>query len=189
MTTAAPPSQDLTAAVLRARDGDERAFEELYRARAAAVYRYAKSIVRDPTLAEDVAAQTFLRAWRALPRLQDPRRFDGWLFRIAHNAALNETRRQAHAGLESAPEPAEPSRFADPEAMLNGQTAARAVQRALLALPEPDREVLILRFVLGLSHDEVAGQIGKTRQNARVLQFRALQRLRAELETAGFQPD
>lgn len=67
----------------RAQEGDERAFAELYRVREVA--RYAGALLRADYLVEDVVAQTFLLAWRDLPRLRDPRRFDSWLFRIAHN--------------------------------------------------------------------------------------------------------
>ena len=89
--------QDLAALVRQAKKGDETAFSSLYRARVSEVFRYAKSIVRNPSLAEDVTAQTFLQAWKSLPKLKDVQRFDSWLFRIAHNVSLNETRRTPHA--------------------------------------------------------------------------------------------
>ncbi len=175
--------------VRQAKDGDETAFASLYRARVAEVFRYAKSIVRNPSVAEDVTAQTFLQAWRSMPRLKDVARFDSWLFRIAHNTALNETRRTPHAPLESASEPLAPPRTTDPQTLLEGKVDAAAVREALLSLPENLREVLVLRFYGGLSHEEVGVQIGKSRQNARVLQFRALKRLHTALLAAGFRVD
>ena len=147
--------QDLAALVRQAKKGDETAFSSLYRARVSEVFRYAKSIVRNPSLAEDITAQTFLQAWQSLPKLKDVQRFDSWLFRIAHNVSLNETRRTPHAPLEAAPEPAAPARFSDPEMLLEGKLDAGAVREALLSLPENLREVLVLRFYGGLSHEEV----------------------------------
>ena len=181
--------QDLAALVRQAKKGDETAFSSLYRARVSEVFRYAKSIVRNPSLAEDVTAQTFLQAWKSLSKLKDVQRFDSWLFRIAHNVSLNETRRTPHAPLEAAAEPIAPARFSDPEMLLEGKLDAGAVREALLSLPKNLREVLVLRFYGGLSHEEVGVQLGKSRQNARVLLFRALKRLQADLLAAGFDAD
>ena len=179
-----PPSVEL---IERAQTGDEPAFEALYRARVDEVFRYAKSIVRNPTVAEDVTAQTFLQAWKALPRLREPERFDGWLFRIAHNVALNEVRGDGRSvALDGTPEPAQQSRLSDPESLLEIQFDVGAVRAGLLDLPDNLREVLVLRFIVGLSHEEVGRQIGKTPQNARVMQFRGLKRLRSALECAGY---
>ena len=180
---------DYAALVRQAKTGDETAFSSLYRARVSEVFRYAKSIVRNPSTAEDVTAQTFLQAWKSLPKLKEVKRFDSWLFRIAHNVALNETRRTPHAPLETAAEPTAPGRFANPEMLLEGKVDALAVREALLSLPENLREVLVLRFYGGLSHEEVGVQLGKSRQNARVLQFRALKRLQTSLIAAGFDAD
>jgi len=90
--------------VERARTGDKAAFAVLYQQRAGGVLRYAMSLLRNPAAAEDVAAQTFLQAWQGLPRLKHADRFDAWLFRIAHNVAMSELRRQPTAPLETAPE-------------------------------------------------------------------------------------
>ena len=172
--------------VTRAQSGDEPAFAALYEARVSAVFRYAKSILRDPTAAEDAMAQTFIQAWKGLPKLKDPERFDAWLFRIAHNVALNETRRRPTTSLEDAPEPVSTAPYADPEAFVAGKVDARVVREALLRLPDNLRDVLVLRFYAGLSHAEVAAQVGKTEQNVRVMQYRGLQRMRTLLDEQGF---
>ena len=113
MVNGAP--QGLAAFVERARTGDKAAFAVLYQQRAGGVLRYAMSLLRNPAAAEDVAAQTFLQAWQGLPRLKHADRFDAWLFRIAHNVAMSELRRQPTAPLETAPEIAGPDRFVPPE--------------------------------------------------------------------------
>ena len=183
MVNGAP--QGLAAFVERARTGDKAAFAVLYQQRAGGVLRYAMSLLRNPAAAEDVAAQTFLQAWQGLPRLKHADRFDAWLFRIAHNVAMSELRRQPTAPLETAPEIAGPDRTHNPETLVAGRSDALAVRSALQALPEPMRDVLVLRFYLDLSHAEVGRQIGKSEQNARVLQFRALQQLKRILERSG----
>ena len=180
----ADPAADLAPLVERAQRGDETAFAALYQGRAGDVYRYVRSILRDPTVAEDVTSQTFLQAWQSLPRLRNAGRFDAWLFRIAHNAAISEARRPATTPLEATAEPPEPSRFADPQAVLDGKASAAQVREALLTLPETQREVIVLRFYAELSHEAVARQLDRSVANVRVLQFRALQRLRATLQAA-----
>ena len=105
-------SSDTVELVEQAQRGDDSAFEALYRSRVQAVFRYAKSIVRNPTVAEDVTAQTFLQAWKALARLRQPERFDSWLFRIAHNVAISEVKRSPQAAnLDETPEPVETSQL------------------------------------------------------------------------------
>jgi RNA polymerase sigma-70 factor (ECF subfamily) len=71
----------------RARDGDLDAFEQLVRERMDAVYRLTHAIVLDPADAADATQETFVAAWRQIPSLRDPARFDAWLERIAVNAA------------------------------------------------------------------------------------------------------
>ena len=171
--------------VRRAKDGDEGAFATLYSAHVTVVFRYVNSILRNPTSSEDVTAQTFLQAWQRLSQLRDEERFQSWLFRIAHNQAISETRRRPTTTLEDAPEPADPSPYSAQDLLLDGRVNASVVRRALLQLPENLREVLVLRFFAGLSHAEVAAQIGKSEQNARVMQFRALKQMRGLVEAEG----
>ncbi len=175
---------DPATAVAQAQRGDEQAFALLYQQRVAAVYRYAYGILRHKETAEDVTAQTFLQAWRHLPRLRDPARFDGWLFRIAHNQAINATRGAPAADLAQVAEPADTRPDADPAGHAERAADAARVRGALLRLPEHLREVLVLRFYAGLSHAEVAAQVGKSEANARVMQYRALQQLRQHLDSA-----
>lgn len=177
---------DPFALVRRAQTGDQAAFAALYQRTVSSVFRYAKSIVRNPTVAEDVTAQTFLQAWRRLDSLKKPERFDAWLLRITHNIALNELRRTRPTPIDDAPEPADTSRYHDPARMLYGKDEAEAVRAAIQELPNPQREVLVLRYFAGLSHAAVAVQLGKSENNIRVLQHRALRRLRDLLTQAGY---
>ena len=177
---------DAFALVRRAQAGDEEAFAALYQRMVSAVFRYAKSVVRNPTVAEDLTAQTFLQAWKRIGSLKKPERFEAWLLRITHNLALNELRRVRPTPIDEAPEPQDTSRYQDPAQALHGKDEAAAVRAAIRQLPDPQREVLVLRFFAGLSHAAVAVQLGKSENNVRVLQHRALRLLRDRLTQAGY---
>jgi RNA polymerase sigma-70 factor (ECF subfamily) len=164
--------------VERAREGDQDAFAAIYRARVRDVSRYVTSILRDPHRVEDVVSQTFVLAWRDVPRLRQPDRFDAWLFRIAHNQAMSDLRRRTLAPLEDAPEPIDESRAASPASLAEAGADADAVREALALLPEVQRSVLVMRFLLDLPHADVARQLGKTEEAVRALQYRALVRMR-----------
>ena len=164
--------------VVRARDGDGDAFAALYRTRVADVGRYVGSMLRDLHRTEDVVEQTFLLAWRDLPKLRRPERFDAWLFRIARNQAMSELRRRPAAPLDEASDPADPSRSSSPDAVVEATEDAERIERALRRLPERQRLVLVLRFLRGLSHAETASQLGGTEEETRALQYRALAQMR-----------
>jgi len=168
--------------VERAQARDREAFERVYRQRIGPVSRYIAAIVRETTRAEDVTAQTFLLAWRDLPKLRQTERFDAWLFRIAHNQAVSEvTRRRPTTPLESAPEPADDSRFGAPERELDRAVDAEELHRAIADLPETQREVLLLRYFSEMSSAEIARQVGKNEQSVWALTHRALKNLKRSM--------
>jgi RNA polymerase sigma-70 factor (ECF subfamily) len=177
----APAAPD--ADVLLARCGDEPAFERLYRDRVGSVSRYVMAIVRDRDRADDVIAQTFMLAWRDLPRLRQPDRFDAWLFRIAHNQAMSElARRRATTPLEDAPEIPDTTRFGAPDRQLDFACDLEELRDAIARLPEMQRQVLVLRYFRELSPSEIARQVGKNEQSVWALTYRALQNLRRYLD-------
>src|ERR1700743_1636749 len=81
------------ALVQRARAGDTRAFERLYREHAGKVYGLCLRMTRDPALAEDCTQETFINAWRAMDRLETRRSLGTWLHRIGVNVALAKRRK------------------------------------------------------------------------------------------------
>lgn len=190
-STAAPPGAVVprdrgapipAALVERAREGQSEAFGQLYELLFESVSRYVAAIVRDPDRAEDVVAQTFLSAWRGLPKVRRVERFESWLFRIAHNEAISELRRARTVPLEAVGDPEDPSRLGSPQAMADLQADHARLQRSLLQLSDEQREVLILRFLRELPHAEVARVLGKSEQATRALQYRALRRMLAILD-------
>ena len=164
--------------VARAREGDVAAFAELYRARSGSIGRYVGAIVRDPDRTEDAVAETFLLAWRDLPKLRKIERFDAWLLRIAHNRAINEVRRRRTVPIEDVAEPEDPSPRAATAEAAERRWEADELREHLLQLSDAHREVLVLRFLHELSHAEIARQLGKREDAVRSLQYRALGELR-----------
>ncbi len=165
----------------QARAGDRAAFAEVFQLSVRSVTRYVGAILRDTTQTEDVVAQTYLEAWRQLPRLRELDRFNAWILRIAHNRAIDELRRPEAGPLEDADGLSAPT-DAQPEEVLLRQADVDKVRDALLQLPADHREVVALRFMDGLSHSEVAQQMGRTEEASRALLYRALRRLRRLLE-------
>ena len=165
--TLAPDADALL--VERARRGEPRAFEMLvvkYRRR---VERLIARMVRDAALVEDIAQETFIRAYRALPQFRGESAFYTWLYRIAVNTtkkALLELRRDpvvAESALVSPEEGEEPSRAENvlsdgetPEAVLASKEIAATVNSAIDALSEELRQAIVLREIEGLSYEEIA---------------------------------
>lgn len=171
--------------IVRAQRGDQLAFERIYRQRVRSVSRYISAMVRDNELAEDVTSQTFLLAWRDLPKLRDHGRFDAWLFRIAHNQAMTAVgRRRQTIVLDDAPEVADHGRFGSPERELQSACDVEELRAAIARLPETQREVLVMRYFSDLNATEIARQIGKNEQSVWALTYRALQNLKKALRNA-----
>lgn len=167
----------------RARDGDREAFQLLYRLHADRVFRFTASIVRDRGDAEDATAETFLQAWRDLPRLRDCARYEAWLLQIAHRRSLDQLRKHRPARpLDEAFAVEETWRDRSPlDATLDAEDVAR-LREAMNELPEAQRTVLTLRYLMEMSHDEIASTTGRSSAAVRQLRQRALASLRRVLE-------
>jgi RNA polymerase sigma-70 factor, ECF subfamily len=177
---ASPPDPDLPA--LRDAVDDRAAFAVLYRRYLDRVYGYAFYLLGDHHDAEDVTERTFLAALAAVDRFRDEgASVRAWLFRIAHNEignALRTRRRRRADSLDRVPEPAEAR---DPADALTASEDARRVRSALAQLAGDRRQVLVLRFVDGLSAREIGAVLGRSEGAVRVLQHRALRDLAARL--------
>jgi len=172
---------DDAALVLRARDGDARAFEALVRRNYRAAFAVALARLEGPMDAEDVVQDAFVRALERLDEC-DPKRFAGWLLTIvrnrAHNARIYERRRQ---GVD--PEEAGLSSSGDAEGV--GRVERRELRETLEAaidtLPQIQREVLLLHDLEGMKHAEIAGTVGVSVGMSRYHLMQARRRMRAEL--------
>src|SRR5689334_18467167 len=82
--------------VMRAHDGDQRAFEILYERYTTRICHYLSRMVGNDGIGCELTQETFLKAWEAFPALRDPARFGGWIYRIATNSAYNYQQRAKH---------------------------------------------------------------------------------------------
>jgi RNA polymerase sigma-70 factor (ECF subfamily) len=161
-------ASDDQALVERCRSGDLAAFEPLVEKYRERVWRLAYHYVRDREEAWDVAQEAFIRAWQALPSFRGQSAFYTWLFRIVVNVATDRARSRAARGrafgTEAVPEEDWERVLIDP-ARGPDESAARAeqrdrVRRALDALPEHHRAIIMLSDLEGLSYREIAEVLG-----------------------------
>ena len=152
--------------VERAQKGDKRAFELLVMKYQRKLARLLSRMVRDPAEIEDIAQESFIKAYRALPQFRGESAFYTWLYRIAVNTAKNylvARGRRAPTTTEFNAEEAEGFEDAEllrdiatPEAELQTKQIANAVNKAVEALPEELRTAITLREIEGLSYEEIA---------------------------------
>lgn len=143
--------------VERARRGDHDAFTALVDLTIARLDTAARLIVRDPELARDAVQDTLIRAWRDLPGLRDPNRFDAWLHRLIVNACLDLVRRRRRRVIE-----VELTSINAPAASdMAGAVADRELLDGALGCLDPrNRAVVVLHYFLGLPLPEVAAALG-----------------------------
>jgi RNA polymerase sigma-70 factor (ECF subfamily) len=159
--------------------GDEEAFDQLVDRIGDSLYSVARRILRDTTLAEDATQHALLAAWRNLPQLKDPDRFEAWAYRLVVNACHAEgNRERRHRGnLRLLPQdgPISP----DPASALaiNDQ-----LDRAFRNLSVDHRSIVVLVHYLGLAPAEAAAVVGVAPGTARSRLHYALQHMRAAIE-------
>jgi len=175
---------DEAEAIARSLEGDAGAFGVLVERHEQAAFRAAWLILRDAGLAEDVAQEAFVRAYRQIGRFRQGAPFRPWLLRIVTNLALNEARaRGRRAGLLSrAASVLSHDTAPSPHAQAVAEDDAAALLRAIGELPEEDRVVLHLRYFLDLPEREIAVAIGKPAGTVKSRLHRAGRRLRAVVE-------
>jgi len=164
--------------IARARQGDLRAFEEIVRLYQRRVYGVALRIVRAHDVADDVAQEAFVRAWRSLDRFELGRPFGPWVCRIAANLAVNHVR-SPRARQEGLPEGHGETPAADPGplgAVLDAE-ARRVLDEAVATLPAEQRAVFVLRAVEEMSYAEIAEALGISPGTVMSRLFRARERL------------
>ncbi len=164
------------ALVERAVAGDADAFGELYLLHLDAIYRYIRYRVGDASDAEDLTEQVFLNAWKALPGYKRRRgSFASWLYRIAHNVVVDYYRRRKPTVYMPSQEEVDwESKQPTPLEQVIGAEEVATLTTAIAQLPEDQQQVIILRFIEGLRHAEVARIIGKSEGACRIIQYRAL---------------
>jgi RNA polymerase sigma-70 factor, ECF subfamily len=163
--------------VERAGRGDHEAFAVLVGASIAHLEAVARLILRDPDLARDAVQEAYLGAWRNLPGLRDPDRFDAWLHRLTVNACLEVLRRRRRRAFEVALEPITTT-VGDETAIVADRDL---LERGFVQLGADHRAVLVLHYYVGLPVPAVAETLGIPLGTAQSRLARALAALRAAI--------
>jgi RNA polymerase sigma-70 factor (ECF subfamily) len=171
--------------VTHARAGAEPAFREIVRRYERPVMSLLARMVNDPALAEDLAQETFLKAYRRLNTFDTERRFSSWLFRIAHNTAIDALRRRGPVEIEPDQEPAVPP----PPDPVEAADLGRALDAALGKLRPDHRMAILLRYQQGFSYEEIGDAMGIPEGTAKTFVHRARKLMAAALEKAGWKPE
>lgn len=180
---------DQTTLVVRAQAGDESAFAELMRIYLPPVVRYIAVILRDQAVAEDVAQDAFLRAFRNIGRLRDPERFRHWLFKIARYAALDHRKREEKWGLTAQetipPEDVDDAVFrTEVDGFCRYHTLLDLVRDAVDELSEDTIALVRYRYAEALSYEEIAQLVGMSVVQTKGRLARAREKLRVRLAGA-----
>ena len=181
--------------VERVKQGDKRAFEMLVVKYQRRIERLISRMVRDTDLVQDIAQETFIRVYRALPQFRGESAFYTWLYRIAVNTArkalldlkrdplvLAQTNSSDTEKDETSYARSEPSTGETPEALLASKEIAAAVNAAIDALSEDLRQAITLREIEGLSYEEIAEVMNCPIGTVRSRIFRARDAIAARLK-------
>jgi RNA polymerase sigma-70 factor (ECF subfamily) len=174
-TALEPADREIANAVARAQAGDADAIRLLYLRYKDNVYGYVLSFVRDQHEAEDITQQVFLKLMSVIHKYQAREvPFTSWLLRVARNIALDHLRRRRAVLCEQVHEPAQQGDQA-------GDDLRRGLEHALESLSEDQRNVIVLRHLVGLTPGEIAARMDRTESSIHGLHHRARQALKREL--------
>lgn len=163
--------------VARLKANDDDAYREVVARFGDALYGYIYSITGDHHLSEDVISETYLRMVEHIDSYTfygAP--FKAWLYRIAHNLAINTLKRTRPTIPVDSASFAEPT-GGDPATTVEARLESEALRAAISSLTEDQQQVVLLRFVAGQSHNEVARALAKSETAVKQLQLRALRSL------------
>jgi RNA polymerase sigma-70 factor, ECF subfamily len=172
------------ALVQRVQNGDQQAFALLVAKYQRRVFRLISRFVADPASAEDIAQETFLRAYRAIGNFRGDSQFYTWLYRIAVNTAKRSALTCARSPVfpensqnpeqdETFPRQEQLSSMDTPEAVMASRELVNAVNAAMEELPEELRSAIMLREIEGLSYEEISHMLGCPVGTVRSRIFRA----------------
>jgi RNA polymerase sigma-70 factor, ECF subfamily len=161
---------------------DAAAFAGLYEAHVDRIYAHVRARLSDPDLAEDITAQTFLRAWQSIDRYRPlpGRPFLAWLFTIANNLVIDHYRRHRRELVGVTVEPRDGDRN-DPERQALVADLRDEIRRAIARLKPEHQLVVTLRLIDGLDYQQISEITGRSPGALRVILCRALSALRERL--------
>ena len=173
--------QDEESLVRRAKEHDQEAFTQLYEAHFDKIYRYLVLKLGDPTEAEDMTQQVFLKALQSISSFKwKGVSFSAWLYRIAHNQSVDYYRKKGRRDAVPLNDSLVAS-DADPQTAVEQKTQIEKMLAAARELTRAQRAVLSLRFAGGLSIAEIAGIMGRSQGAVKALQHSAVVALRRKM--------
>ena len=174
--------------VARSRGGDHESFNQLILRWERPIYALAYRVIGREEDARDVCQETFLRAFRALPKFRREAKFSSWLYRIALNLCRDWARRERRTPLVQAPEDVDVIEMAastEPSESIENLVArkdlARHVEKAMALLPEEQRTAIVLKEYHGLTFQEIADLQGCPLSTVKTRLYQGLSVLRREL--------
>ena len=171
--------------VRQAQEGDQEAFKALVLANHARLLRVAQGVLRDPHVAEDATQQAFLDIWRDIRRLRDPGKFEGWSYRLLLRVCYAEAKRMPRWVPDSKiPAAAEPRAGDVFGVVVDRDQLSRGFQH----LSTDHRAVIVLRYLMDLSPEQVAEALDIPRRTVYSRLGRAMDALRAALESESRTP-
>lgn len=178
-------AQELRELVVEARRGDRSAFDELVRRTYVDTYTLAVRLTGNEEDARDVVQETYLRAWKSLKRFRGDAAFTTWLYRITANASytlVDRRRRRRTSPIEDVPEQIDTRVEARTEDLVGATLGLSELAESLDRLSPSLRSLVILKDVYGLSHEEIAEDLGISVSAAKVRLHRGRKRLREMLD-------
>ena len=167
----------------KAANGNFNAFGDLYSMYLDRIYRYVYYHVKDQMMAEDITEEVFVKAWKAIKSCKGRgRTFSSWIYRIAHNHMINSQRnnnRNISMGMESL------TAVSDRRQEVENTADKYELTELLDELPLNQKQVIILKFLEGMSNSEIAKVMNKSEGAIRILQMRALSSLRQNITMGG----
>ena len=177
------------------REGNPHAFELLLARHERKVWHFLRRSVGDPTLAEDLLQEGFLRVIKARAEWKGEAKFTTWVYAIARNLCVDHARRAVHRDARSLDAPTRPDEEAsetlhdrlpddarDAEGLASDGQVRERVEAAVAALPHDQREVFLLREVMDMPFAEIAVVVGAPEPTVKSRMRYALERLREALE-------
>jgi RNA polymerase sigma-70 factor, ECF subfamily len=184
MTTHEEPRErdELARLVSAAREGDRPAFDELVRRTYVDTYTLALRLTAHEEDARDVVQESYLRAWKGLPNFRGDAQFTTWMYRITANTAYTVVKRRRRHRAESLDamldDPIELRPGAQPEDAAESAALLERLSAGLDELPPKLRVLVVLKDIYGLSHEEIAEELGISVPAAKVRLHRGRKRLR-----------
>lgn len=172
---------DLTDLVAAAREGDRGAFDEIVRRTYVDTYTLAVRLTASEEDARDVVQEAYLRAWKGIRRFRGDAQFSTWMYRITANTAATvsgKRRRQRTVHIDEVADPVETEVAFHPELATENSELMARLAAALEELPPRLRSLVVLKDVYGLSHEDIADELGISVTAAKVRLHRGRKRLR-----------